>query len=231
MQQSGMLIRRKYYNYIWRGTMKTSIVFNIGMVFPLLFSSLIAFAQEASEQADASGVLEEVTVTATRRGEADILTTPISMTKLVGDEVTKYALRDLNDIAVSVPGLSAGTVSAFKSAQFAPANSRYSCVVPSNDITPKSLSATLSHGGVKTKSTSWPSRISNPVYSLPANISRNVPIGDPRRTGIGRPCREGLRAACRQRGARDRGLTPHVQCERRRAEPAGRHEPRRFDCF
>ena len=63
--------------------------------------------------------LEEVVVTATRRGTSDILTTPLSITALDGEEVEKYAIRDLNDIAKSVPGLSAGTVSAFKSAQFA----------------------------------------------------------------------------------------------------------------
>ncbi|MEQ9452428.1 MAG: TonB-dependent receptor [Pseudomonadales bacterium] len=63
--------------------------------------------------------LEEVVVTATRRGNTDILTTPVSITALDGEEVEKFAVRDLNDIAKSVPGLSAGTVSAFKSAQFA----------------------------------------------------------------------------------------------------------------
>jgi|TARA_B100000315_G_scaffold229808_1_gene239683 iron complex outermembrane receptor protein len=64
-------------------------------------------------------VLEEVVVTATRRGATDILTTPVSITALDGEDVEKFAIRDLNDIAKSVPGLSAGTVSAFKSAQFA----------------------------------------------------------------------------------------------------------------
>ena len=64
-------------------------------------------------------VLEEVVVTATRRGTSDILTTPLSITALDGEEIEKFAIRDLNDIAKSVPGLSAGTVSAFKSAQFA----------------------------------------------------------------------------------------------------------------
>jgi iron complex outermembrane receptor protein len=74
----------------------------------------------AAQGATSSGpVLEEVMVTATRRGEADILSTPVSITALDGDDVLKYAIRDLNDIAVSVPGLSSGTVSAFKSAQFA----------------------------------------------------------------------------------------------------------------
>ena len=64
-------------------------------------------------------VLEEVVVTATRRGDSDILTTPLSITALDGEEIEKFAIRDLNDIAKSVPGLSSGTVSAFKSAQFA----------------------------------------------------------------------------------------------------------------
>ena len=96
--------------------MKTSTVFKIGMVFPLLFSSLLAVAQDASEEA--SGVLEEITVTATRRGEADLMAMPLAITALSGEEIDRFALRDLNDVAVSVPGLSAGTVSAFNSAQF-----------------------------------------------------------------------------------------------------------------
>ncbi|MFK8031848.1 MAG: TonB-dependent receptor [Gammaproteobacteria bacterium] len=64
-------------------------------------------------------VLEEVTVTATRRGDTDILTTPVAVTALTGEQIETFGIRDLNDIAVSVPGLSGGTVAAFKSAQFA----------------------------------------------------------------------------------------------------------------
>jgi iron complex outermembrane receptor protein len=88
----------------------------LGLVL-LVTAAFPAFSQEAAE--DEASILEEVLVTATRRGEQDILKTPVSITALDGDAVEKYALRDLNDIAVSVPGLSAGTVSAFKSAQFA----------------------------------------------------------------------------------------------------------------
>jgi len=62
--------------------MKTSTVFKICMVFPLLFSSLFVFAQDASEEA--SGVLEEITVTATRRGEADIMAMPVSLQGITG---------------------------------------------------------------------------------------------------------------------------------------------------
>jgi len=81
-----------------------------------LLSPIGLLAQEAK---DAEARIEEVLVTATRRGETDIMTTPITMTALSGADVEKFGVRDLNDIAVSVPGLSAGTVSAFKSAQFA----------------------------------------------------------------------------------------------------------------
>ena len=82
----------------------------------LLLSGGEAMADETEETAS---TLEEVVVTATRRGDSDILTTPVSITALDGEEIEKFAIRDLNDIAGSVPGLSAGTVSAFKSAQFA----------------------------------------------------------------------------------------------------------------
>ena len=88
----------------------------IGVALASVVASDIAMAQDAGSTGP---MLEEVMVTATRRGEADILSTPVSMTALDGDDVLKYAIRDLNDIAVSVPGLSSGTVSAFKSAQFA----------------------------------------------------------------------------------------------------------------
>ncbi|MEJ8567348.1 TonB-dependent receptor [Elongatibacter sediminis] len=100
--------------------MKNRSVPAVAVIASALSFVLPAAAQESGPTEDAApGVLEEVLVTATRRGETDILATPISITALSGDEVSKYAIRDLNDIAVSVPGLSSGTVSGFKSAQFA----------------------------------------------------------------------------------------------------------------
>ncbi len=84
----------------------TSVVAAVVFLTPLT-----SFAQNAE--------LEEILVTATRRGETDILTTPIAMTALSGDAIETFGWRDLNDIAMAVPGLSSGTVSAFKSAQFA----------------------------------------------------------------------------------------------------------------
>ncbi len=62
--------------------------------------------------------LEEVLVTATRRGETNIMETPVAITALSGRDISNLNARDLNDIGVAVPGLSAATVSAFKSASF-----------------------------------------------------------------------------------------------------------------
>jgi len=102
--------------------MKTSTFLKAFLILPIMLASTITTAQDSGDAAgdeDASTALEEVLITATRRGDTDIMTTPVSITALMGEEVEKYALRDLNDIAVSVPGLSSGTVSAFNSAQFA----------------------------------------------------------------------------------------------------------------
>lgn len=83
----------------------------VGLVSP---TELLAQDSESNDSR-----IEEILVTATRRGESDIMTTPLTMTALTGADVERFGVRDLNDLAVSVPGLSSGTVSAFKSAQFA----------------------------------------------------------------------------------------------------------------
>ncbi len=69
-------------------------------------------------EVSAAQQLEEIIVTASRRGESDIMTTPLAMTALAGEEIAKFSVRDLNDVAVMVPGLSSGSVSGFNSAQF-----------------------------------------------------------------------------------------------------------------
>jgi iron complex outermembrane receptor protein len=84
-----------------------------------LFIGLLPALLTTGAQAQETGVLEEVLVTATRRGDTDILKTPVAVTAITANDVKTYAPRDLNDIAVMVPSLSAGTVSAFKSASFA----------------------------------------------------------------------------------------------------------------
>ena len=99
--------------------MKNNQVLKASVAFALLCTSPVLFAQEDEPEGEKSGVLEEVMVTATRRSAEDILTTPVAITALTGEEVMTFAVRDLNDIAADVPGLSSGTVSGFGSAQFA----------------------------------------------------------------------------------------------------------------
>ena len=77
------------------------------------------YGQDLNSEPNTVGQIEEILVTATRRVETDILTTPIPMTALNDNMIEKYAPRDLQDMALMTPGLSAGTVSAFKSASFA----------------------------------------------------------------------------------------------------------------
>jgi iron complex outermembrane recepter protein len=84
-----------------------------------LLSGLAPVMVATGVQAQGGGMLEEVLVTANRRGAADIMTTPVAITAITNSDIEAYSPRDLNDIAVMVPSLSAGTVSAFKSASFA----------------------------------------------------------------------------------------------------------------
>ena len=104
---------------IGEAAMKIRIFARLLLLTPLFVVMPGAFAQDNDDRQKRAGALEEILVTATRRQETDILSTPISMTVLNAADVEAYAMRDLNDIAYSVPGLSSGTVSAFKSAQFA----------------------------------------------------------------------------------------------------------------
>jgi iron complex outermembrane recepter protein len=67
----------------------------------------------------AEAVLEEVLVTATRRGDVALRTTPVAVTALTGREVDNLAPRDLGDIAVMVPNFSAGQPAGFNAASFA----------------------------------------------------------------------------------------------------------------
>lgn len=99
--------------------MKAVVARHFSLILASLLISSPSFAQDEIPDEQEDGVLEEVLVTATRRGEQDILSTPLAMTALSGEEIDRFAVRDLNDVAVDVPGLSAATVSGFNSAQFA----------------------------------------------------------------------------------------------------------------
>ena len=99
--------------------MKASSVLNLLFFSVLLSLSPYSLAQDDSdEDDDSSGAVEEILVTATRRGESDIMSVPLAITALTGEDTQKFAIRDLNDVAVSIPGLSNGSVSGFNSAQF-----------------------------------------------------------------------------------------------------------------
>lgn len=74
----------------------------------------LGMASGASAQA-----LEEVMVTATRRAETDIQTTPISVSALTTSDIENLTPRDLGDIASLVPNFSAGRPAGFNAASFA----------------------------------------------------------------------------------------------------------------
>ena len=63
--------------------------------------------------------LEEVVVTATRRGETDIQTTPVSVTAVSGEQFDSLFAQDIGEIATFVPNFSAATVAGFNAASFA----------------------------------------------------------------------------------------------------------------
>ena len=56
----------------------------------LLTSFNIGYAQDSNSAPNVSGQIEEILVTATRRAETDILTTPIPMTALNDNMIEKY---------------------------------------------------------------------------------------------------------------------------------------------
>jgi iron complex outermembrane receptor protein len=84
----------------------------LGLTPTLALPPLAAQAQDGPQ-------LEEVRVTATRRAETDIQTTPISVTALTTRDIEEMVPRDLGDIAVQVPNFIAGKQPGFRAAAFA----------------------------------------------------------------------------------------------------------------
>ncbi len=66
-----------------------------------------------------SAELEEVMVTATRRAETDIQTTPVSVSALTSRDIEELVPRDLGDVSVQVPNFIAGKQPGFRAAAFA----------------------------------------------------------------------------------------------------------------
>ncbi len=69
--------------------------------------------------AQSGGVLEEILVTATRRGETNLQETPVSVTAVTASDIERLVARDLSGLASSVPGFSASRITAFNAASFA----------------------------------------------------------------------------------------------------------------
>ena len=95
--------------------MKTSTLFKAFFMLPAMFACTLATAQE--EAGDA--MLEEVLVTATRRGETDIQKTPIAVTAISSKDLDTVIPMDLGDVAALVPNFSAAKVTGFNAASFA----------------------------------------------------------------------------------------------------------------
>ena len=75
------------------------------------FSAVPALAEEL--------VLEEIVVTATRRAETDIQTTPVSVSAISSEDFEVLHAQDIGEIALYVPNFSAATVTGFNAASFA----------------------------------------------------------------------------------------------------------------
>ncbi len=67
----------------------------------------------------AQGGLEEITVSATRRTETNLQTTPISVTAITAGDLERSVAKDISGMASQVPGFSAARVTAFNAASFA----------------------------------------------------------------------------------------------------------------
>ena len=78
---------------------------------------LLAFATPIAAQDEAR--LEEVLVTATRRAETDIQSTPIAVTQISAEQIQRAVPRDLLDVAIFAPNVVAGKQPGFNSANFA----------------------------------------------------------------------------------------------------------------
>jgi len=82
----------------------------------LLAGSAMSAAPSALAQ---EMVLEEIVVTATRRAETDIQTTPVSVSAVSAEEFENLFAQDIGEIALHVPNFSAATVTGFNAASFA----------------------------------------------------------------------------------------------------------------
>jgi iron complex outermembrane receptor protein len=95
-----------------------SLLQNLTRGFKLgLLGALLSLPATSAFAAD--GVLEEIVVTATRRAETEIQTTPVAVSVVSEEEFDKLYAQDIGEIALYVPNFSAATVTGFNAASFA----------------------------------------------------------------------------------------------------------------
>ena len=92
----------------WRLPSKHLRALPLGILF-------VCLLQLAPPPALSQPQLEEVLVTATRRGETDIQITPISVTALDAEALDNMLMRDIGDMTAAVPNLVTGNAPAFNS--------------------------------------------------------------------------------------------------------------------
>ena len=90
----------------------------IARIVSAVLASAGALASSAVP-AQTSGALEEILVTATRRGETNLQETPVAVTALDSDALDLIAGRNIEGISSSVPNFSATRITAFNAASFA----------------------------------------------------------------------------------------------------------------
>ncbi len=81
--------------------------------------AITAVGSLAQAQSPEGAKLEEVLVTATRRAETDIQTTPVAVTAITGDDVDRLIPVDLGDVLSVAPNVVNGKQPGFNSANFA----------------------------------------------------------------------------------------------------------------
>jgi iron complex outermembrane recepter protein len=85
----------------------------------LATASVLACLQFSPPLLAQERALEEIVVTATRRAETDIQSTPVAVSVVTEEEFSNLFAQDIGEIALHVPNFSAATVTGFNAASFA----------------------------------------------------------------------------------------------------------------
>lgn len=82
-------------------------------------SAIAVMLALSANPAPAAEQLEEIVVTATRRAETDIQTTPIAVTPVTADDIDRVIPRDLGDVLIYAPNVINGKQPGFNAGNFA----------------------------------------------------------------------------------------------------------------